>query len=71
MVWDQHLTAEPEGPTLISRTASHLRIQLMRSWHTTQDGLPVGLQIVGRQLDDASVLAASAAFECLRPWQET
>ncbi len=37
----------------------------------TQDGLPVGLQIVGRQLDDASVLAASAAFECLRPWQET
>ena len=25
----------------------------------TQDGLPVGLQIVGRRLDDAGVLAAA------------
>lgn len=32
------------------------------------DGLPVGLQIVGRWRDDVSVLAASAAFEALRPW---
>ncbi len=29
----------------------------------TKDGLPVGLQIVGRMFDDAGVLAASAAFE--------
>jgi amidase/aspartyl-tRNA(Asn)/glutamyl-tRNA(Gln) amidotransferase subunit A len=35
------------------------------------DGLPVGMQIIGRRGADADVLAASAAFERLRPWQET
>jgi amidase/aspartyl-tRNA(Asn)/glutamyl-tRNA(Gln) amidotransferase subunit A len=35
------------------------------------DGLPVGMQIIGRRNDDASVLAASAAFERLRPWQHS
>jgi amidase len=35
------------------------------------DGLPVGMQVVGRRYADADVLAASAAFERLRPWQET
>ena len=34
----------------------------------TADGLPVGLQIVGRHLDDRSVLRAAAAFESARPW---
>jgi aspartyl-tRNA(Asn)/glutamyl-tRNA(Gln) amidotransferase subunit A len=34
----------------------------------TDDGLPVGLQIIGRHLDDAVVLKASAAFEQVRPW---
>jgi aspartyl-tRNA(Asn)/glutamyl-tRNA(Gln) amidotransferase subunit A len=34
----------------------------------TRDGLPVGLQIVGRHLDDAMVLRASAAFEAAQPW---
>ncbi len=34
----------------------------------TEAGLPVGLQIVGRRLDDAGVLRASAAFEAARPW---
>jgi amidase len=33
------------------------------------DGLPVGMQIIGRRYADADVLAASAAFERLRPWQ--
>lgn len=32
------------------------------------DGLPVGMQIVGRRHADADVLAASAVFEQLRPW---
>ena len=36
----------------------------------TKDGLPVGLQIVGRRFDDAGVLRASAAFEKMCPWQE-
>ncbi|MDQ2681957.1 MAG: amidase [Chloroflexota bacterium] len=33
------------------------------------DGLPIGLQIVGRLRDDALVLRAAAAFEQARPWQ--
>jgi aspartyl-tRNA(Asn)/glutamyl-tRNA(Gln) amidotransferase subunit A len=32
-----------------------------------RDGLPVGLQIVGRMFDDAGVLAASAAYELADP----
>ena len=35
------------------------------------DGLPVGMQIIGRRYADADVLAASAAFERLRPWAPT
>jgi aspartyl-tRNA(Asn)/glutamyl-tRNA(Gln) amidotransferase subunit A len=35
----------------------------------TADGLPVGLQIVGRHLDDPTVLRASAAFEAAAPWR--
>jgi aspartyl-tRNA(Asn)/glutamyl-tRNA(Gln) amidotransferase subunit A len=34
----------------------------------TADGLPVGLQIIGRHLDDRLVLRASAAFEAAKPW---
>jgi aspartyl-tRNA(Asn)/glutamyl-tRNA(Gln) amidotransferase subunit A len=34
----------------------------------TEDGLPIGLQIVGRRFDDVTVLRASAAFERARPW---
>jgi aspartyl-tRNA(Asn)/glutamyl-tRNA(Gln) amidotransferase subunit A len=34
----------------------------------SSDGLPIGLQIVGRRLDDATVLRAAAAFEAARPW---
>jgi Asp-tRNA(Asn)/Glu-tRNA(Gln) amidotransferase A subunit family amidase len=34
----------------------------------TSDGLPIGLQIVGRRFEEATVLHASAAFEAIRPW---
>jgi aspartyl-tRNA(Asn)/glutamyl-tRNA(Gln) amidotransferase subunit A len=34
----------------------------------TASGLPVGIQIVGRRLEDALVLRAAAAFEMVRPW---
>jgi amidase len=37
----------------------------------SDDHLPVGMQIIGRRYADADVLAASAAFERLRPWQDT
>jgi Asp-tRNA(Asn)/Glu-tRNA(Gln) amidotransferase A subunit family amidase len=36
----------------------------------TKDGLPIGLQIVGRRFDDVTVLGASAAFERARPWAQ-
>ncbi len=34
------------------------------------NGLPVGLQIVGRWRDDVTVLRASAAFEAIAPWAD-
>jgi aspartyl-tRNA(Asn)/glutamyl-tRNA(Gln) amidotransferase subunit A len=34
----------------------------------TAEGLPVGLQIVGKRFDDLGVLQASAAFEQIQPW---
>ncbi len=34
----------------------------------TRNGLPVGLQIVGRMHDDSTVLRAAKAFESARPW---
>lgn len=34
------------------------------------DGLPIGLHIVGRLGDEATVIAASAAFEQARPWKQ-
>ena len=37
----------------------------------TPEGLPIGLQIVGRRFADDTVLAASAAFERVRPWCNT
>lgn len=37
----------------------------------TESRLPVGMQIIGRRYADDDVLAASAVFERMRPWQET
>jgi Asp-tRNA(Asn)/Glu-tRNA(Gln) amidotransferase A subunit family amidase len=36
----------------------------------TAEGLPVGLQIVGRRFADAAVLRAAAAFEAAAPWAD-
>jgi Asp-tRNA(Asn)/Glu-tRNA(Gln) amidotransferase A subunit family amidase len=36
----------------------------------TTDGLPMGVQIVGRRFADAVVLQASVAFEEAHPWQK-
>ena len=32
------------------------------------NGVPTGLQIVGRTFEDANVLRAAAVYERLRPW---
>jgi amidase len=36
----------------------------------TDDGLPVGIQIVGRRRQEAAVLRAAAAFEAASPWAD-
>lgn len=36
----------------------------------TPEGLPVGLQIVGKRFDDLGVLQASAAYEAIAPWAD-
>ena len=36
----------------------------------SSEGLPIGLQIVGRLQDEVTVLQASAAFEQARPWAD-
>jgi aspartyl-tRNA(Asn)/glutamyl-tRNA(Gln) amidotransferase subunit A len=35
-----------------------------------ESGLPIGLQIIGRWHDDATVLRAAAAFEAVSPWAQ-
>ncbi|MFC7235745.1 amidase [Halosegnis marinus] len=37
----------------------------------TDEGLPVGLQVVGRRYDEESLLAVAAAFERANPWADT
>ena len=36
----------------------------------TDDGLPIGLQIVGRRFAEKTILRASACFEAARPWAD-
>jgi aspartyl-tRNA(Asn)/glutamyl-tRNA(Gln) amidotransferase subunit A len=35
----------------------------------SSEGLPIGLHIIGKRGDEATVLRASAAFEQARPWE--
>ncbi len=37
----------------------------------TEDGLPVGLQIIGDRYDETAVFAGAGAFERVRPWHDT
>ncbi len=37
----------------------------------TKDGLPVGLQIIGRWCDEMTILRASAAYEMAYPWSNS
>ena len=36
----------------------------------SQDGMPIGLHIIGPRGSEAKVLQASAAFEQIRPWAD-
>jgi len=44
----------------------HPAISIPCGW--TQEGFPIGLQIVGRRLAEATVLKAARAFEIMAPW---
>ncbi|TFG12007.1 MAG: amidase, partial [Promethearchaeota archaeon] len=36
----------------------------------TKDGLPIGMQIIGKRFDELTVLQASKGFEEIQPWQD-
>ena len=36
----------------------------------SNEGLPIGMQIIGKRLDELTVLQVSKAFEEIAPWQE-
>ena len=36
----------------------------------SKDGLPIGMQIVGKRFDELTVLQVSKAFEEISPWQD-
>lgn len=38
--------------------------------HWTEDGLPIGVQLVGRQGDEATLIALAAQLEAARPWRQ-
>ncbi len=46
----------------------HPAVSVPCGWNA--DGLPMGLQIVGRWYEDAQVLRAAAALEAAKPWAE-
>jgi amidase/aspartyl-tRNA(Asn)/glutamyl-tRNA(Gln) amidotransferase subunit A len=74
-------TGETRGPTVIEGVEVDPLIGWCMTYFTNftgspavslpaglADGLPVGMQVIGRRGADLDVLAASAAFERVRPW---
>ncbi|MCC7371557.1 MAG: amidase [Chloroflexi bacterium] len=55
-------------PTYAFNFSNFPAISVPAGW--TDDGLPVGLQIVGGWQQDAMVLRTAAAFEIARPWAD-
>ena len=52
--------------TAVANLTGQPAISVPAGW--TEGGLPIGLHIIGRHLDDTMVLRAAAAFEAVRPW---
>ncbi|MHA2009579.1 MAG: amidase [Promethearchaeota archaeon] len=47
---------------------SHPAASIPCGW--SSDGLPIGMQIIGKRFDEVTVLQVSKAFEELAPWQD-
>lgn len=56
-------------PTYLTNFSGHPSASIPAGM--SAEKLPVGMQIIGRRYADVDVLAASAVFERLRPWQDT
>jgi amidase len=52
--------------TVAADLTGHPSISIPCGMH---EGLPIGLMLTGRQFDDATLIAASAAFESLGDWK--
>lgn len=68
------LTDEPQGElqwtqfTYPFNLTGQPAVSVPCGW--TDEGLPIGMQIIGRRFDDALVLRAARAFEIARPWHD-
>jgi len=63
----------PKSPvdTISFRSRNYIpHVEGFSSYGWTDDGLPIGLQIVGRRFDDVTVLKAAVAFEQASPWAD-
>jgi Asp-tRNA(Asn)/Glu-tRNA(Gln) amidotransferase A subunit family amidase len=62
------VTAEQPAPSFLRafNLTGNPAASIPAGW--TEDGLPIGLQIVGNHLADHLVLRASRAFEQATPW---
>ena len=55
------------GLTLVFNLCSRCPV-LVVPCGRSRDGVPIGIQIVGRTYDDVSVFRAASAFAAARPW---
>ena len=67
---DQHVArlAEYTGFTLIANATGQPAISLPLHWN--EDGLPIGVQLLGRYGDEATLLRLAAQLEQARPWSQ-
>jgi Asp-tRNA(Asn)/Glu-tRNA(Gln) amidotransferase A subunit family amidase len=74
-----------ENETVVGRRKENVRLALLRLTRPanlsrlpaitvpcgfTASRLPVGLQLIGRSMDESTVLRAAYAYEQLTPWHE-
>jgi amidase len=67
---DQHITrlAEYTGFTLIANASGQPGISLPLHWN--DDNLPIGVQLLGRYGDEATLIRLAAQLEEARPWSQ-